>query len=74
MNWDAAERNWPQFRSEVRANWGRLSDSHLAVIAGKRPRLASTISEAYGVTDVQAEQQIRNFEARNLYSRPVSGR
>lgn len=74
MNWDAAESNWPQFKSEVRANWGRLSDVSLTSIAGNRPRLANSISEAYGVTDDEAEQQIRNFEARKPYSRPVSSR
>lgn len=74
MNWDSAEINWHRFKSEVRANWGKFSDADLAVIAGKRPQLATSISEAYGVTDDEAEQQIRNFEARDPYSRPVSGR
>jgi uncharacterized protein YjbJ (UPF0337 family) len=51
MNWDCAAVDWQQSKSEVRANWGRFSDSDLAAIAGKRPQLATTISDAYGVTD-----------------------
>lgn len=74
MDWNSAEANWQQLRSEVRANWGRLTSGHLDVIAGRRSRLASTIREAYGLTGDEAERQIRSFEARNQHPRPVSFR
>lgn len=74
MDWKVAEADWQLFKGEVRAHWAKLTDSHLEVIAGRRVRLADKIRDAYGFTRDQAEQQIRNFEARILDSRPVSRR
>jgi uncharacterized protein YjbJ (UPF0337 family) len=74
MDWNFAVLEWQLFKGEVRANWTRLTDSHLEVIAGKRVRLADTIRDAYGLTRDQAEQQIRSFEARIEDPRPVSSR
>jgi uncharacterized protein YjbJ (UPF0337 family) len=74
MDWNMVEASWQRFRSEVHANWGRLTDAHLDFIAGRRARLASKIEEAYGVTGEEAERQIESFEARNQHPRPVSFR
>lgn len=40
MNWDRIEGNWKQFKSNVKQQWGKLTDDQLDVIAGKRDRLA----------------------------------
>jgi uncharacterized protein YjbJ (UPF0337 family) len=74
MDWDIVEAIWQRFRDEVHANWGRLTSTHLDSIAGKRAHLASSISEAYGVTDDEAERQIKSFEARNQHPRAESSR
>jgi uncharacterized protein YjbJ (UPF0337 family) len=74
MDWNFAEANWQHFQREVHANWGRLTSGQLDVIAGRRALLASTITEAYGVTGDEAERQIKSFEARNQHPRPVSFR
>lgn len=65
MNWDIIEGNWKQFKGEVRAQWGKLTDDQLDVIAGKRTELAGKLQEAYGITQDEAEQQIKRFEQRN---------
>jgi uncharacterized protein YjbJ (UPF0337 family) len=65
MNWDIAEGNWNQFRGKVKAQWGKLTDDHLDVIAGKRIELGGKIQEAYGVTKDEAEKQIQAFEANS---------
>ena len=70
MNWNIVEGNWKQFRGEVKAQWGKLTDDHLDVIAGKRDQLAGKIQESYGVTKDEAEKQIKGFEARNKSDRP----
>lgn len=62
MNWDIVEGNWKQFKGKVKTRWGKLTDDHLNVIAGKRAHLAGKIQEAYGVTQDEAERQIRSFE------------
>jgi uncharacterized protein YjbJ (UPF0337 family) len=74
MDWNVVEASWQRFRGEVHANWGRLTSSHLDLIAGRRACLASSIEETYGVTRDEAERQIKSFEARNQHPRPVSFR
>jgi len=74
MDWNLVEANWQQFKCEVHSNWGRLSSSHLDLIAGRRACLSNGIREAYGVTGDEAERQIKSFEARNQHPRPVSSR
>jgi uncharacterized protein YjbJ (UPF0337 family) len=70
MNWDIVKGNWKQFRGDVQAKWGKLTDDHLDVISGKRIELAGKIQEAYGITKDEAEQQIRDFELRHKDDRP----
>lgn len=65
MNWDIAEGNWKQFKGKVKAQWGKLTDDQLDVIAGKRIELAGKIQETYGITTEEVEQQIKNFEKAN---------
>ncbi len=70
MNWDIAEGNWMQFKGKVRARWGKLTDDHLDVIAGKRVELVGKIQETYGITKDEAEKEIRRFEGLNKDYRP----
>jgi uncharacterized protein YjbJ (UPF0337 family) len=70
MNWDIVKGNWKQFRGEVKAQWGKLTDDHLDVISGKRTELVGRIQEAYGVTKDEAEQQIKEFELRTKDNSP----
>jgi uncharacterized protein YjbJ (UPF0337 family) len=62
MNWDRIEGNWKQLKGNVKQQWGKLTDDHLEVIAGKRDQLVGTIPEAYGVTKDEAEKQIADWQ------------
>ena len=64
MNWDTIEGNWKQLKGNVKQQWGKLTDDHIDVIAGKREHLAGKIQEAYGVGKDEAEKQIADFEKR----------
>ena len=64
MNWDTIEGNWKQLKGNVKQQWGKLTDDHIDVIAGKREHLAGKIQEAYGVSKDEAEKQIADFEKR----------
>ncbi|NLR74465.1 CsbD family protein [Leeia aquatica] len=64
MNWDITEENWKQFKGKVKAQWAKLTNDHLDVIAGKRTALAGKIQETYGVSSETAEEQIKKFEAQ----------
>ena len=72
MNWDIVEGNWKQFKGKAKAQWGKLTDDQLDVIAGKRVELAGRIQESYGITKDEAEEQIKRFEQRNKDFRPKS--
>jgi uncharacterized protein YjbJ (UPF0337 family) len=65
MNWDMVEGNWKQFKGRVRVRWGKLTNDHLDLIAGKRIELLGKIQELYGVTVEEAELQIKIFEGQN---------
>ncbi len=62
MNWDVIEGNWKQYKGSVQQKWGKLSDDHIEIIAGKRLQLLGKIQEAYGVNEDEAEKQIKAFE------------
>lgn len=65
IDWNIVEGNWKQFKGKVKTQWGKLTNDHLDVIAGKRDQLLGKIQESYGITKDEAEKQIRDFEARN---------
>jgi uncharacterized protein YjbJ (UPF0337 family) len=56
MDWNRVEGNWKQLKGKVRAQWGRLTDDDLDVIAGHREQLEGKIQERYGI----AKDQIRS--------------
>jgi uncharacterized protein YjbJ (UPF0337 family) len=67
MDWNIVEGNWKQFKGKVKAQWGKLTNDHLDVIAGNRDQLAGKIQETYGITKDEAEQQIKDFEKLNKH-------
>ena len=72
MNRDTLKGQWKQIVGDVKARWGKLTDDHLDVIAGKRDQLAGKLQEAYGIGKEEAERQIRDFETRNATWQPTA--
>jgi uncharacterized protein YjbJ (UPF0337 family) len=62
MEWNRIAANWTHWRGAVRERWGKLTDDHLDLIAGRRERLAGRIRELYGLRRDEAERQLRNWE------------
>ena len=62
MNWDRIKGNWKQVTGHAKAQWGKLTDSDLVVVAGHRDQLAGKIQERYGVAKDEAERQIAAWE------------
>jgi uncharacterized protein YjbJ (UPF0337 family) len=65
MDWDRISGNWAWWRERIQERWGRLTDDHLDLIAGRREHLAGRIQEVYGLSNAEVERQLRNWE-RNL--------
>ena len=64
MNWDRIKGNWKQVTGKVKAQWGKLTDDDLQVVAGHRAQLAGKIQERYGVAKDEAEKQITAWEKK----------
>ena len=61
MNWDQVEGNWKQYKGKAREQWGKLTDSDMEQIAGKRDQLVGRIQTSYGVAKEEAEKQVDDF-------------
>ena len=66
MNWDRIEGNWKQFKGSAKAQWGKLTDDHLDVLAGQRTQMAGKIQELYGISKDEAEKQLSDWQASVL--------
>lgn len=64
MNWDIIKGDWKQFKGKAQIQWGKLTDSDLEKIEGRREELAGRIQKAYGVSKDEAETQIKAFETK----------
>jgi len=65
MDWERISGNWPHWRQRIRGRWSRLTSEQLDAIGGRREALLMRIEEAYDLTHIEAERQLRNWE-RNL--------
>ena len=70
MNWNLVEGNWKQFEGKIKARWGKITDAHLELIAGKRLELSGRLQEAYGISQEEAEKQILGFEESHQNYKP----
>ena len=64
MNWDRIEGNWKQVVGKAKAQWGKLTDDDLDVVAGRREQLAGRIQERYGIAKDEVEKQIADWELK----------
>ena len=58
MNWDRIQGNWKQVSGRAKAQWGKLTDDDLDVVAGRHDELAGKIQERYGVAKEDAHNQL----------------
>lgn len=61
MNWDQMEGKWKQYAGKVKEKWGKLTDSDMTVINGKRDQLVGRIQERYGIAKDEAERQVDDW-------------
>lgn len=62
MNTDIFEGNWKQFKGDIKAKWGKLTDDQLDQINGNREKFLGQIQENYGVARDEAEKQLEEVE------------
>ena len=69
MNSDQLEGQWKQMKGKVKEKWGKLTDSDLDVIAGKRDQFLGKLQERYGFTKEQAERDLSDWEKSQGHSK-----
>ena len=62
MNWDQIAGRWHEFKGKAQAQWGKLTDDDLDVIAGRRDQLVGILQQRYGATREAIEAQVKEFE------------
>jgi uncharacterized protein YjbJ (UPF0337 family) len=62
MNWDQAEKNWPDLRSKVKQSWNKLTEYDLDEIKGHRDILIEKLETIYGYDAEAAERELLIFE------------
>ena len=65
MNNDIIEGKWKQFKGDIQAKWGKLTDDQLDEIDGNREKFLGKIQENYGVGRDEAEKQLNDFEKKS---------
>jgi uncharacterized protein YjbJ (UPF0337 family) len=61
MNWDIIKGQWTELNGKVREKWGKLTDSDLETIAGKKDQLIGKLQQHYGYDKDAAEKEVDNF-------------
>ena len=62
MNWDQIEGEWKEVKGKIREKWGKLTDDDLAIVGGKREKLAGLLQKKYGITKEEVRKQLADFE------------
>ena len=61
MDWNQVEGNWKQVRGNVKKQWGKLTDSDLTAIDGRREELEGKLQERYGYTKDRVRKEIDDW-------------
>jgi len=63
MNWEQIAGNWGQVRGKAKQQWGKLTDSDLDQIEGKRDVLISRLQQRYGIPRDEALNKVEEWLA-----------
>lgn len=64
MDTDLLTERWSELRTQIKAEWPRLSDDDVAWVEGDLDRLIAVIQLHYGLTADEAVERITAFLAR----------
>ena len=62
MNENELKGSWLNLKGKVREKWGKITDSDIDQIAGKRDQLVGTLRERYGHAQADAERLVKELE------------
>src|SRR5436305_9631641 len=62
MNKETLAGKWHELKGDVKEKWGKLTDSDIAQINGKREILLGKLESRYGYAKEKAEKELQDFE------------
>ena len=62
MNKDIFEGKWNEYKGKVKEKWGKLTDSELTEVNGKRDQLLGKLQTRYGWSKDAAAKELEQFE------------
>lgn len=62
MNKETLAGKWHELKGNVKEKWGKLTDSDITQINGKREALLGKLEARYGYAKEKAEKEIQDFE------------
>lgn len=66
MDWEQVESNWDSFKAKIKQNWTEISNEQLDMVEGNRDRLRRIIQRTYGINQLQAEQQLDDWQSLQI--------
>ena len=63
--WAKTKGTWTLTRGEAKEQWGKLTDSDLDEVDGRREVLIGKLQTRYAISHEDAERQVGDFEARH---------
>lgn len=64
MTWDEIQRNYPNHQDSLQQHFNKLTSEDVAQGKNSKEQLAARISERYGYSQAQAQQELDNFAQR----------
>jgi uncharacterized protein YjbJ (UPF0337 family) len=61
VNWDQMKGKWKQYKGQIKAKWGKLTDDDLQLIDGRREELIGRLQQRYGIAKEAADKQVEEF-------------
>ena len=61
MTWDEIQRNYPDYQASLQQHFSKLTSDDVEQGANSKDALVSRISERYGYSENQAQQELETF-------------
>jgi uncharacterized protein YjbJ (UPF0337 family) len=70
MNWIAIEARWAEYAANAKERWTRLSREQIEATRGNRDDLSQQVQMAYLLSKAAADNQISDWQSRQLEEQP----
>jgi uncharacterized protein YjbJ (UPF0337 family) len=64
VDWHQIEGSWDRYLVAAKARWSKISEEQLRATRGRYEVLSARVRDAYGLSKVQADFQIAEWQSR----------